>query len=63
MDRPPSINRLIGIQWLTRLFCAATRENHHMRDVVREFYRLFYDVRLSQARLDKLLEHAGLPAH
>jgi iron complex transport system substrate-binding protein len=55
IDAPPSLNRLIGVQWLARLLFPG-RFPGDMREVARDFYRQFYQVDLSASQLDKLLE-------
>lgn len=60
IDAPPSLNRLVGLQWLARLLFPG-RFSDDMRDVARHFYRQFYQVDLSQAELDKLLDGARKP--
>ena len=58
VDRPPSVNRLIGIQWLSRLFYPEHFADD-LRTVTRNFYRLFYHLDPSAEQLDELLAHAG----
>jgi iron complex transport system substrate-binding protein len=57
IDGPPSINRMLGLQWLARLFFPA-RLQSDIRDESRSFYRLFYQVDLTDPQLDRLLEGA-----
>jgi iron complex transport system substrate-binding protein len=59
IDSPPSLNRLIGLQWMTRLLFPGVSSDS-IRDVARDFYRLFYQVELSEAELDRLLVGATL---
>ena len=54
IDEPPSLNRLLGLQWLLRLFYPQ-RFNGDMRALTRDFYKQFYQVELSDAQLDRLL--------
>jgi iron complex transport system substrate-binding protein len=58
IDRPPSINRLIGLKWLAGLFYP-DRFSFDLRRETREFYRLFYHVDLSETELDRLIEWAN----
>jgi iron complex transport system substrate-binding protein len=58
VDRPPSVNRLIGLQWLARLFYPAHFQDD-LRTVTRKFYRLFYHVELSDVELNTLLAKAA----
>ena len=54
IDRPPSLNRLIGLDWM-----AATlfpdRHAIDLRARTRDFYKLWYHVDLTEAQLDRLL--------
>ena len=58
IDRPPSLNRLIGLKWLAGLFYP-DQAPVDLRAETREFYRLFYQVDLDEAQLDRLLGPAG----
>ncbi len=57
IDRPPSLNRLIGLQWLAGLFYP-DRFPDDLPERVRRFYSLFYHVDISDAELDGLLQWA-----
>jgi iron complex transport system substrate-binding protein len=57
IDRPPSLNRIIGLRWLAGLFYP-DRFRQDLRALAREFYSLFYHVDLTEADLDRLLESA-----
>jgi iron complex transport system substrate-binding protein len=54
IDRPPSLNRVIGLKWVAGLFYP-DKLGHDLRATTREFYRLFYHVSLSDAELDTLI--------
>jgi len=56
-DRPPSVNRLIGVRWLLHLF-HPERMDGGLRAEVSDFYELFYHVEPSPAQLDRLLGRA-----
>jgi iron complex transport system substrate-binding protein len=58
IDRPPSLNRLIGLQWLAGLFYPE-HFKQDLREVTRSFYQLFYHVDLTDADLDRLLQWAN----
>lgn len=58
IDAPPSVNRLIGLTWLLHKLYPE-RARGHLREQVRSFYSLFYQVELSEADLDRLLNGAG----
>jgi iron complex transport system substrate-binding protein len=57
IDRPPSLNRMIGLRWLAGLFYP-NHVNQDLRGVTRSFYDLFYHVNLTDAELDRLLQWA-----
>jgi iron complex transport system substrate-binding protein len=54
IDRPPSVNRVIGLKWLADLFYP-DRLAGDLRSETREFYRLFYHVEVSEPELDQLI--------
>ena len=55
IDRPPSLNRLMGLKWLAGLFYPAQWEAD-LRAEARAFYRLYYHVDPTEEDLDRLLE-------
>jgi iron complex transport system substrate-binding protein len=60
IDDPPGVNRLIGLSWLSALFYPEPT-HEELRGMVCEFYDRFYRVRLTNARLNDILEPAGIP--
>lgn len=58
IDAPPSLNRLIGLTWLLHTLYP-DKAPGKLRDQVRAFYHLFYQVEPSDADLDRLLDHTG----
>jgi iron complex transport system substrate-binding protein len=58
VDEPPSLNRILGLAWLAQLFFPS-RFGADMRAQTRDFYRLFYQVDLTDAQLDQLLAGTG----
>ncbi|MBP7001899.1 ABC transporter substrate-binding protein [Amaricoccus sp.] len=54
LDGPPSVNRLIGLRWLTHKLYPDAAEGD-LRADVRDFYALFYQVDLDDTALDTLL--------
>jgi iron complex transport system substrate-binding protein len=54
IDRPPSLNRVIGLKWLAGLFYP-DRLKQDLRETTRSFYHLFYHVDPSDAELDTLI--------
>jgi iron complex transport system substrate-binding protein len=53
-DTPPGVNRLIGIRWLEQLFYPETFKGT-LREDTRAFYKLFYQVDLTDQQIDDLL--------
>ncbi|QGZ37570.1 ABC transporter substrate-binding protein [Stappia indica] len=58
IDRPPSLNRMMGLKWLAGLFYPELWTKD-LREETRAFYRLWYHVELSDADLDTLLQWAN----
>ena len=58
IDAPPSLNRLIGLTWLLHTLYS-DRAPGNLREQVRSFYQLFYQVDLNDADLDRLLDNSG----
>jgi iron complex transport system substrate-binding protein len=54
IDAPPSLNRLIGLNWLLTTFYGA-QAGVDLRAETRSFYALFYGVTLDEPQLDRLL--------
>jgi iron complex transport system substrate-binding protein len=54
IDRPPSMNRMMGSRWKARLLWP-DRWPGSLRDETRDFYRLWRHVALSDDELDRLL--------
>lgn len=54
IDRPPSLNRVMGLKWLPMLFYP-DRFKRDLKQVTREFYELFYHVSPSDGELDRLI--------
>jgi iron complex transport system substrate-binding protein len=58
IDAPPSVNRLIGLIWLLHTLYPDKVEGS-LRDQVRSFYQLFYQVDLNDQDLGRLLDGGG----
>lgn len=58
IDRPPSLNRMMGLVWMAGLFYPG-RWKGDLREETRAFYQLYYQVELGEAELDRLLEWAN----
>ena len=54
IDRPPSLNRVMGLKWLAGLFYP-DKFREDLRETTRGFYKLFYHVAPSDAELDTLI--------
>ena len=61
IDRPPSLMRALGMQWLANQLYPA-RYPLHLRMEVRRFYKLYLDLDLSDADLARLLDSNTPPA-
>lgn len=61
IDAPPSINRTIGLRWIAGLLYPE-RFPEDIRNVARDFYRLFYQVDVTGEQLDRVLAGAQ-PGH
>jgi len=57
IDRPPSVNRLIGLQWLANIF-HGDKVAFDIRRDTRAFYKLFYHVDVTDADLETLIAWA-----
>lgn len=55
IDAPPSVNRLIGLTWLLHKLYPAEAQGD-LRRQVRDFYKLFYQVDVTDADLSRLLD-------
>ncbi|HHV38053.1 MAG TPA: ABC transporter substrate-binding protein [Tepidimicrobium sp.] len=56
-DRPPSVNRILGIKWLGNLLYPDIFD-YDIEDEVREFYRKFYHYELREYEIGKLLRNS-----
>ncbi|MCI8468897.1 MAG: ABC transporter substrate-binding protein [Eggerthellaceae bacterium] len=57
MNNPPTVNQLMGMQWLPRLLYPDAFDDS-IADVTRDYYATMYGYDLSDAELDELLAHA-----
>ncbi|MDR2025017.1 MAG: ABC transporter substrate-binding protein [Hungatella sp.] len=55
MSSPPSVNRMIGIQWLGNLVYPE-QYNVDIKQEVKDFYELFYHVALDDAQVEEILK-------
>lgn len=58
IDRPPSLNRIIGLKWLTGLFFPDLFA-FDLAEETRKFYKLFYHVDLTDDELAQLIQWAS----
>jgi len=56
-DRPPCISRILGVRWLGNLLYPDLYQ-YDMESEVREFYRLFYHIELTDTQFEELMLHA-----
>lgn len=56
-DRPPSINRIIGVKWLGNLVYPEYFDID-MKQETKDFYKLFYHRDLTDEEVDEILENA-----
>jgi iron complex transport system substrate-binding protein len=54
IDRPPSLNRVIGLHWLAQAFLPE-RFQQDFRQTAAEFYKLFYQVTPTETDMDGLM--------
>ena len=57
VDFPPSVNRLIGMWWLAKIFYPE-RFPEDMRTLTREFYGVFYHVSIDDRQIERILAGA-----
>ncbi|PVA08550.1 iron ABC transporter substrate-binding protein [Pelagivirga sediminicola] len=57
IDRPPSLNRMMGLIWMAGLLYPEQWQGD-LRDDTRAFYKLYYQVDLTDDELERLLEWA-----
>ncbi len=57
IDRPPAMNRILGIKWLGNLIYPE-KFNIDIRNEAKTFYKLFYNYELNDTELDQLLLHS-----
>jgi len=56
-DRPPSVNRILGVKWIGNLLYPQVFD-YNMEDEVKEFYQKFYHYQLSEEEIEGLLENS-----
>ncbi len=56
-DRPPSVNRIIGIKWLSNLLYPEYFK-YDIKKETKEFYKLFYQRALTDAEVDDILKNS-----
>lgn len=57
MNNPPTVNQLMGMQWLPRLLYPEAFDDS-IEDVTKAYYSTMYDYDLSDAEMEALLEGA-----
>jgi len=56
-DAPPGVNRLIGVRWLTSILYPKQFPDN-LQEATRQFYKLFYQVDLTDEQMAMLLTNA-----
>ncbi|SHD76387.1 ABC transporter substrate-binding protein [Schnuerera ultunensis] len=56
-DRPPSVNRILGVKWLGNLLYPDIFD-YNMEEEVKEFYNLFYHYQLTEGEIEELLRNS-----
>lgn len=56
-DRPPSVNRVLGIRWLGNLIYPEIY-NYNIKEEVRNFYKIFYHYELSDEEVEELIKNS-----
>lgn len=56
-DKPPAINRLIGIKWLTYIMYP-DKVNYDIKEEAKQFYDVFYHIKLTDEDLNAILENS-----
>ena len=59
MGRPPSVNRVLGIKWLSNLLYPDVFE-YDMEEEIKEFYKLFYHCDVTDTQIEELLGRSTL---
>jgi hypothetical protein len=59
IDDPHSVNRMIGLYWLTALFYPDQYQEDLLTNV-RDFYEKFYGAKLTDRQLEALVQPAGV---
>lgn len=54
-DRPPSVNRILGVKWLANILYPDTF-NYDIKNEVKEFYNKFYHYELTDDEINELLQ-------
>lgn len=57
LDRPPSINRIIGVKWLGNLLYPDIY-NYDIKKDTKEFYKLFYNIDLTENQIDDMYQYS-----
>lgn len=56
-DRPPSVNRILGVKWLGNLLYPE-KFDFNIRSETKEFYQKFYHYQLTEQELDEILKNS-----
>lgn len=59
LSGPPSVNQLMGLQWLARVLYPE-QFSDNMQDVVKDYYKTLYEYDLSDSEYNELMAHSLL---
>lgn len=62
IDRPPGVNRIIGIPWLAKVFYPDQFSDLDLNGLIKEFYSKFYHYDLSDDEQNEIITGSGLPS-
>lgn len=57
MDMPPSVNRYMGMVWLSQILYP-DEFNYDLKEKTKEYYKLFYDVDLTDKQYEEITKNA-----
>jgi iron complex transport system substrate-binding protein len=60
IDRPPGVNRIIGIPWLAKVFYPEQFADMDLSVLIREFYSKFYHYDLTDDEVNEIITSSGL---
>lgn len=58
VSSPPSVNMILGVWWLGQLAYPDVYNDYDIKEVAKEYYRLFWNYELSDSEAEELLAHS-----